>query len=127
MKIVIVGGVAGGASAATRARRVNAEAEITILEKGPYISFANCGLPYHVGGEIEDRSKLLVATPELFWKRFRVAIRTLSEVIAIQRQSKTIVVRNQATGEQYELPYDRLILSPGSEPRTPEILNPLPS
>ncbi len=77
MKILIIGGVAGGASAATRARRVHANAEITILEKGPVISFANCGLPYHVGGEIAERKKLLVATPELFWNRFRIAVKRI--------------------------------------------------
>ncbi|MEZ6075484.1 MAG: hypothetical protein R3C56_07375 [Pirellulaceae bacterium] len=74
LRIVVVGGVAGGASAAARARRCNAQAEITILEKGPVVSFANCGLPYHIGGEIVERSKLLVATPELFWDRFRVRV-----------------------------------------------------
>ena len=90
MRIVIVGGVAGGASAATRARRVNAQAEITILEKGPVVSFANCGLPYHLGGEIEQRDKLLVATNELFWNRFRIAVHTQHEVTSINREQQLI-------------------------------------
>ena len=92
MRIVIVGGVAGGASAAARARRVNADAEIILVEKGPVVSFANCGLPYHVGGEIQDRGKLLVATPDLFWNRFRIEVRVQNEVVSIDRESKTIAV-----------------------------------
>ena len=118
LRIVIVGGVAGGATAAARARRVNAQAEITILEKGPAVSFANCGLPYHLGGEIEQRSKLLVATAELFWNRFRIAVRTHHEVTAIDREHKTVTGRT-ADGSTFTLPYDRLILSTGSEPVRP--------
>ncbi|MFM8574005.1 MAG: FAD/NAD(P)-binding oxidoreductase [Pirellula sp.] len=94
--IVIIGGVAAGASAATRARRIDPNAQITILEKGPAVSFANCGLPYHLGGEIAQRGKLLVATPELFWNRFRILIRTLEEVVKIDRESKTLMVRDSA-------------------------------
>ena len=123
LKIVIVGGVAGGATAAARARRVNAQAEITILEKGPAVSFANCGLPYHLGGEIEQRSKLLVATAELFWNRFRVAVRTGHEVTSIDRAKKT-VTGTAADGSQFTLPYDRLILSTGSEPIRPPFFKP---
>ncbi len=118
LRIVIVGGVAGGATAAARARRVNAKAEITILEKGPAVSFANCGLPYHLGGEIEQRSKLLVATPELFWNRFRVAVRTHHEVTAVDRENKLVRGVNKE-GTTFSLPYDRLILSTGSEPNRP--------
>ncbi len=117
-RIVIVGGVAGGASAAARARRCDANAEITILEKGPVVSFANCGLPYHLGGEIEKREKLLVATPELFWDRFRIRVRTGHEVTKIDREAST-VTGVADSGEEFKLPYDRLILSQGSAPIRP--------
>ncbi len=127
MKIVIVGGVAGGASAAARARRVNPQAEITILEKGEYVSFANCGLPYHVGGEITQRKKLLVATPELFWNRFRVKVQTQHEVTAIDRANQTIDVVDLANGTSQIMPYDRLILSTGSEPNRPASEVPWPA
>ncbi len=126
MKIVIVGGVAGGASAAARARRMNAEAEIVILEKGPVISFANCGLPYHIGGEIEQRDKLLVATPELFWKRFRIEVKAMHEAVAIDRTRQCVEVLDHSTGERKSMSYDRLILSTGSEPITPETCKPMP-
>jgi NADPH-dependent 2,4-dienoyl-CoA reductase/sulfur reductase-like enzyme/rhodanese-related sulfurtransferase len=119
VRIVIVGGVAGGATAAARARRANANAEITVLEKGPAVSFANCGLPYHIGGEIEDRSKLLVATKELFWNRFRIRICTEHEVQRIDRQNRTVVGVN-VKGDQFEIPYDKLILSTGSQPIRPD-------
>jgi NADPH-dependent 2,4-dienoyl-CoA reductase/sulfur reductase-like enzyme/rhodanese-related sulfurtransferase len=122
LRIVIVGGVAGGASAATRARRINASAEITILEKGPAVSFANCGLPYHIGGEIADRNKLLVATPELFWNRFRISVKTHHEVVRIDREEQIVHVRaTSPDGNAQELtfPYDRLILAPGAEPVRP--------
>ena len=118
LRIVVIGGVAGGASAAARARRCNAQAEITILEKGPVVSFANCGLPYHLGGEIVERSKLLVATSELFWDRFRVRVRTGHEVTAINRSAKTVSGVTSA-GEDFKVPYDRLILATGSEPIRP--------
>ncbi len=119
MDIVIIGGVAGGASAAARARRCNATARITILEKGPDISFANCGLPYHLGGEIQQRSKLLVATSELFWNRFRIDVRTGTEAIRIDRQKKVIQLRS-ATGESLpSIPYDRVVLATGAQPRRP--------
>lgn len=123
LRIVIVGGVAGGATAAARARRVNSHAEITILEKGPAVSFANCGLPYHLGGEIEQRAKLLVATKELFWNRFRIKVQTQHEVTAIDRQQKTVSGRT-ADGTPFSLPYDRLILSTGSEPVRPPFFEP---
>lgn len=118
LRIVVVGGVAGGATAAARARRCNAHAEITILEKGPVISFANCGLPYHIGGEIAERGKLLVATPELFWNRFRVRVRTGYEVTAINRSAKTVSGTDR-DGQEFKVPYDRLILATGSEPIMP--------
>ena len=118
LSIVIVGGVAGGATAAARARRLNAQADITILEKGPVVSFANCGLPYHVGGEIEQRGKLLVSTAELFWNRFRIAVRTQHEVTSIDRD-RQILSGTTVDGKTFELPYDRLILSTGSEPVRP--------
>lgn len=123
MRIVIVGGVAGGATAAARARRVNSQAEITILEKGPAVSFANCGLPYHLGGEIEQRSKLLVATAELFWNRFRIQVRIQHEVLRIDRLKK-MVFGKTSDGSAFELPYDRLILSTGSEPIRPPFFQP---
>jgi NADPH-dependent 2,4-dienoyl-CoA reductase/sulfur reductase-like enzyme/rhodanese-related sulfurtransferase len=130
LRIVIVGGVAGGASAATRARRVDANAAITILEKGPAVSFANCGLPYHVGGEIADRAKLLVATPELFWKRFRIAVKTHHEVLAIDRTTQTVRVasHNPSDGSTTEItiPYDRLILATGAEPVRPPFAREMP-
>jgi NADPH-dependent 2,4-dienoyl-CoA reductase/sulfur reductase-like enzyme/rhodanese-related sulfurtransferase len=122
MKIVIVGGVAGGASAATRARRVNPDAEIIIFEKGSAISFANCGLPYHLGGEIKERSKLLVANAELFKRRFNINVKTRHEVLSIDREKKEISVHDLVKGKEYTEHYDILILSTGSELiRLPEI------
>lgn len=119
IRIVIVGGVAGGASAATRARRCNEHAEIILLEKDDHVSFANCGLPYHIGGEIADRGKLLVATKELLQKRFRLDVRTRQQAIRIDRVAKTIIVRHLADGSEYEQPWDKLILSPGAAPFVP--------
>jgi NADPH-dependent 2,4-dienoyl-CoA reductase/sulfur reductase-like enzyme/rhodanese-related sulfurtransferase len=119
-KILIVGGVAGGASAAARARRVDESAEITIFERGPYISFANCGLPYHIAGEIEDRSKLLVMTPEKMRTRSHVAVHVNHEVLSIDRPAKTICVRNNDGSEQ-DFSYDKLILSQGAKPIVPPI------
>ncbi len=119
LKIVIVGGVAGGASAATRARRCNESAEIILLEKDEFVSFANCGMPYYIGGEIPDRGKLLVATKQLLEQRFRLDVRTRSEAIRIDRSRKTIVVKRLDEGTEYELPYDKLILSPGAAPFVP--------
>jgi NADPH-dependent 2,4-dienoyl-CoA reductase/sulfur reductase-like enzyme/rhodanese-related sulfurtransferase len=127
MRIVIVGGVAGGASAAARARRVDSEAEIVILEKGPVISYANCGLPYHLGGEIAKREKLLVASPELFWKRFRIGVKTRHEVLEVDRVNKKVLGIDHATGAGFEFGYDRLILSMGSEPIAPDSFQPMPS
>jgi len=122
LRIVIVGGVAGGATAAARARRANANAEITILEKGPVVSFANCGLPYHLGEEIVERSKLLVATSQMFWQRFRVRVCTGHTVEHIDRQART-VSGHTLQGEQFSMAYDKLILATGSEPVRPDVFN----
>lgn len=119
MKIVIIGGVAGGMSAATRLRRLNEQAEIIVLEKGPYVSFANCGLPYYVAGEIENRSDLLVQTPEQLKARFRLDVRPNSEAIKIDTVGKEIVVASDS--DTYTLAYDKLILSPGAKPFIPPI------
>ncbi|MCC4310826.1 FAD-dependent oxidoreductase [Carnobacterium maltaromaticum] len=119
MKIVIIGGVAGGMSAATRLRRLNEQAEIIVLEKGPYVSFANCGLPYYVAGEIENRSDLLVQTPEQLKARFRLDVRPNSEAIKIDTEGKEIVVASES--DTYTLVYDKLILSPGAKPFIPPI------
>ena len=115
MKVVIVGGVAAGASAAARLRRLDEFAEITLIEKGPAISYANCGLPYHVGGVIPDRDNLLVMSAEGFRKRFNVDVRTSCEATAIDRTAKTVTVRN-ADGSVEALPYDRLLLATGATP-----------
>src|SRR5215472_15554783 len=119
-RIVIVGGVAGGASAAARARRADESAEIHVFERGPYISFANCGLPYHIAGEIEDRSKLLLMTPEKMWVRSRVQVYVNHEVLSIDRSQKTIRVRRDG-GSEEDFPYDKLILSQGAKPIVPPI------
>lgn len=119
-KILIVGGVAGGASAATRARRCNEDAEITMFERDGHVSFANCGLPYYLGGEIEDREKLLVAKPALFENRFRIAVHTRHEVTRIDRQEKVVHVLNHETGETRQASYDKLILAPGAAPIVPD-------
>jgi NADPH-dependent 2,4-dienoyl-CoA reductase/sulfur reductase-like enzyme/rhodanese-related sulfurtransferase len=121
MKLVIVGGVAGGASAAARARRLSETADIVMFERGPDISFANCGLPYYLGGTIERRQSLIVVTPELFRERFAIDVRPQSDVIAIDRARHQVRVRNLATGEDYDEPYDKLILSPGASPLRPPI------
>jgi NADPH-dependent 2,4-dienoyl-CoA reductase/sulfur reductase-like enzyme/rhodanese-related sulfurtransferase len=121
MKLVIVGGVAGGASAATRARRLSEEAEIVLIERGPDVSFANCGLPYHIGGEIADRKKLLIVTPERLHARFRLDVRVRSSVEAIDRAAKKVRIRDLASGREYDETYDKLILSPGAAPLRPPI------
>ncbi|PKG37792.1 FAD-dependent oxidoreductase [Psychromonas sp. Urea-02u-13] len=120
-KILIVGGVAGGASAAARARRLDENAQIIVFERGPYISFANCGLPYHIGGEIELREKLLLQTPESFNNRFNVDIRVNNEILAINKEAKTVTVRDLMTEAEYTESYDALILSPGASPFIPPI------
>jgi len=120
-KIIIIGGVAGGASAAARARRLSEEAEILLLERSQYISFANCGLPYHIGGEIADRERLLVTSPELMQKRFRIDVRVRSEAVSIDRAAREVHVKNLQTGEVCRESYDDLILSPGAAPVRPPI------
>lgn len=121
MKVLIVGGVAGGASAAARARRLSEAAEIVLFERGPDVSFANCGLPYYVGGIISERSKLLVTTPERLRARFRIDVRTRSNVESIDRAAKTIQVRDLEAGRVYDEPYDKLILAPGAAPLRPPL------
>jgi NADPH-dependent 2,4-dienoyl-CoA reductase/sulfur reductase-like enzyme/rhodanese-related sulfurtransferase len=121
MKVCIIGGVAGGATAAARLRRLDEMAQIILLERGDYISFANCGLPYHISGRIKERTKLLLQTPERFWSRFRVEVRISNEVLVIDAQNKLLKVKNRKTGEQYTESYDYLILSPGAYPLIPPI------
>jgi len=120
-RVLIIGGVAGGASAAARLRRLDEEAEIVLFERGEYISFANCGLPYYVGGTIENRKRLLLQTPERFKARFNVDVRTKNEILSIKRGEKKIEVVNLTTGKKYFENYDKLILSPGSKPTRPPI------
>ena len=120
-KILIVGGVAGGATAAARLRRIDEEAEIILIEKGPYISFANCGLPYHISGVISDRESLLVQTVEGFRARFNVDVRVESEATYIDREKKELVIKNLKTGEEYRESYNYLILSPGAAPIKPNL------
>ena len=121
MKIVIIGGVAGGASAATRARRLSESAEIVLVERGPDVSFANCGLPYYIGGEIADRSKLLIVTPARLRERFNLDVRVRSQVEAIDRGAMMVRIRDLASGRVYDEPYDKLILSTGAAPIRPEL------
>jgi NADPH-dependent 2,4-dienoyl-CoA reductase/sulfur reductase-like enzyme/rhodanese-related sulfurtransferase len=121
MKVIIIGGVAGGMSAATRMRRLDADAEITVIEKSGHVSYANCGLPYYVGGVIEEEEALLLQTPASLHARFRLDVRIASEVTAIDPAKKTVHVLNELTGEEYELNYDKLVLSPGASPVVPPI------
>ena len=121
MKLLIVGGVAGGASAAARARRLSEDADIVLFERGPDVSFANCGLPYYVGGEIAERDKLLVTTPEQLRSRFKLDVRTWSLVEAIDHTAKKVRVRDLASGREYEETYDKLILATGAAPVRPSI------
>ncbi|MEN6576331.1 MAG: FAD-dependent oxidoreductase [Phycisphaerales bacterium] len=120
-RVLIVGGVAGGASTAARLRRLCENAEIILFERGEHISFANCGLPYHIGNTIKERERLLVQTPKQMNQRFRVDVRVRSEVVRIDRQEKSVAVRDLATGQEHAEPYDVLVLSPGAEPIRPPI------
>ena len=120
MRIIIIGGVAGGATAAARIRRLTEEAEILLIEKGKYISYANCGLPYYIGGIIEERGKLFVQTPEAFGRRFHIDVRTESEVTKIDTTKKTVTV-STADGRDYTETYDKLLLSPGASPVVPPL------
>ena len=121
MKVVIVGGVAGGATAAARIRRLDEQAEIVVFERSGFISYANCGLPYYIGGVIEDPEELTLQTPESFFSRFRVNMKVRHEVTAIHPEEKTVSVKNLETGEEFEESYDKLILSPGAKPTQPRL------
>jgi NADPH-dependent 2,4-dienoyl-CoA reductase/sulfur reductase-like enzyme/rhodanese-related sulfurtransferase len=121
MKLLIVGGVAGGASAAARARRLSEDAHIILFERGPDVSFANCGLPYYIGGEITDRDKLLVATSQRLQTRYRLDVRVRTSVETIDRAAKRVRARDLATGQEYEESYDKLILAPGAAPLRPPL------
>ena len=121
MKTVIIGGVAGGASAAARLRRLDEKAEIVMLERGEFISFANCGLPYYIGGEIKKKSALTLQTPESFFARFNIDVRIFSEAISIDKDNKIITVKNLKTADIYTESYDTLILSPGAKPVVPNL------
>ena len=121
MRIVVVGGVAGGMSAATRLRRLDADAEIIVIEKSGYVSYANCGLPYYVGGVIEEESALLLQTPASLHARFRLDVRVNTEVLAINPSKKTVAIKNLDSHETHEIDYDKLILSPGASPVIPPI------
>lgn len=121
MKVVIVGGVAGGATAAARIRRLDEQAEIVVFERSGYISYANCGLPYYIGDVITDSEGLTLQTPDSFFSRFRVDMKVHHEVIAIHPDRKTVSVKNLETGEEFEESYDKLILSPGAKPIQPSL------
>ncbi|MBR1972278.1 MAG: CoA-disulfide reductase [Oscillospiraceae bacterium] len=121
MKVVIVGGVAGGATAAARIRRLDEKAEIIVFERSGYISYANCGLPYYIGGVIEDPEDLTLQTPESFFSRFRIHMKVHHEVTAIHPDKKTVSVKNLKTGEAFEESYDKLLLSPGAKPVWPNL------
>lgn len=121
MKVVIVGGVAGGATAAARIRRLNENAEIVVFEKTGYVSYANCGLPYYIGDVISDSDELTLQTPESFWSRFRISVKTNHEVTGINASEKTVTVKNLLTGEEWNEAYDKLLLSPGAKPVKPNL------
>ena len=121
MKVVIVGGVAGGATAAARIRRLDEQAEILVFERSGYISYANCGLPYYIGGIIEAPEDLTLQTPESFFRRFRIHMKVYHEVTAIHPDRKTVSVKNTTTGEEFEESYDKLLLSPGAKPVRPDL------
>ena len=117
MKTVIIGAVAGGATAAARLRRLDEKAEIVVLERGGYVSFANCGLPYYIGGTVAKKEQLLLQTPESFYKRYRVEVRLQNEVTSIDREKKQVIVQDHTSGRVYAESYDKLIISPGAEPK----------
>ncbi|NLB36518.1 MAG: FAD-dependent oxidoreductase, partial [Clostridiales bacterium] len=120
-KVLIVGGVAGGATAAARLRRLDEFSQIILFERGEYISFANCGLPYYIGGEIKEKSALTLQSPESFNSRFKVDVRVNNEVMSINPKEKTVTVKNHINGEKYDESYDKLVLSMGAEPVKPNI------
>ena len=121
MKVVIVGGVAGGASAAARIRRLDEHAQIIMIERSGYVSYANCGLPYYVGGVIVDRDELTLQTPESFWNRFRIDARVRQEVTAIDPEGKTVTVHVLDSDKVYTETYDKLLLAPGAKPTVPAL------
>ena len=121
MKTVIIGGVAAGASCAARLRRLDETADIVLLERGPYISYANCGLPYHIGDVIRSRDALLVTKKEMMEDRFKVDVRTKSEAVSIDREGKSVRVKDLQTGKEYSEPYDKLVIATGSSPLRPPI------
>ena len=121
MKYLVIGGVAGGATAAARLRRMDENADIILFERGKYVSYANCGLPYYIGGVIAERDKLFVQTAEGFTARFNIDIRTEQEVTVIHPKEKNVEVKNLRTGQSYTESYDKLVLSPGAEPLRPGI------
>lgn len=121
MKVIIVGGVAGGASTAARLRRLDENAQITVYERSGYMSYANCGLPYYIGGIIEDRGDLTLQTPESFYSRFRVDVRVKHEVVGIDPAAKTVRVRDLETGRKFTDCYDKLVLATGAKPFVPDI------
>ena len=121
MKVVIVGGVAGGASAAARIRRLDEHAQIVMIERSGYVSYANCGLPYYVGGVIKEQEELTLQTPESFWDRFRIDVRVRQEVTAINPAEKTVTVHVLDSGKVYTETYDKLLLAPGAKPTLPAL------
>ena len=121
MKLVIVGGVAGGASAAARTPRLSEDAQIILIERGPDVSFANCGLPYYIGGKIVDRRKLLVTTPDNLRSRFNLDVLTNASVISMKSAAKKVHIRDLASGKEYDETYDKLILAPGAAPLRPSL------
>ena len=121
MKVVIVGGVAGGATAAARIRRLDEDAQVIVFERSGYVSYANCGLPYYIGGVITDPEELTLQTPESFWERFRIDMRVRHEVTAIDPARKVVTVKNLQSGETFEENYDKLLLSPGARPTQPPL------
>ena len=126
MKVVIVGGVAGGATAAARIRRLDESAQIHVFERSGYVSYANCGLPYYIGGIITDPEELTLQTPESFWKRFRIHMHVHHEVTAIHPERKTVTVLNRETGQTFEEAYDKLLLAPGAKPIVPDFQGLIP-
>ncbi|HPJ18448.1 MAG TPA: FAD-dependent oxidoreductase, partial [Actinomycetota bacterium] len=120
-KIVVVGGVAGGMSAAARARRLSEDAHIVVLERDAYVSFANCGMPYHIGGDIPDRDELLVQTPESLAANLNLDVRVANEVVAIDTSGKIVQVRDLGASRTYQLPYDKLVLATGAKPVQPSL------
>ena len=121
MKVIIVGGVAGGATAAARIRRLDEKARVVVYERSGYVSYANCGLPYYIGGVITDPAELTLQTPESFWRRFRIEMKVRHEVQSIDTAKKTVTVKNLNTGEVFQDQYDALLLSPGAKPTQPEL------